>query len=97
MERGLRVVISGAGGAAQPPGMVASHTVLPVMGVPVESGAPHGMDSLLTIVRMPAGIPVTTVAIENARSASLVAVQILAAVVFSLREKSIGVPRTQRR
>ncbi len=78
VKRGLRVIIAGAGGAAHLPGMIASHTVLPVIGVPVESKALKGMDSLLSIVQMPAGIPVATVAIGNARNAGLLALQILA-------------------
>lgn len=77
-KRGLRVIIAGAGGAAHLPGMVASHTTLPVIGVPVESNALKGMDSLLSIVQMPAGVPVATVAIGNARNAGLLAVKILA-------------------
>jgi 5-(carboxyamino)imidazole ribonucleotide mutase len=77
-KRGLRVIIAGAGGAAHLPGMVASHTTLPVIGVPVESKALKGMDSLLSIVQMPAGVPVATVAIGNARNAGLLAVKILA-------------------
>lgn len=77
-ERGLKVIIAGAGGAAHLPGMTASHTLLPVIGVPIESKALHGMDSLLSIVQMPAGIPVATVAIGNARNAGLLALQILA-------------------
>jgi 5-(carboxyamino)imidazole ribonucleotide mutase len=76
--RGLKVVIAGAGGAAHLPGMVASLTDLPVIGVPVESKALHGLDSLLSIVQMPAGVPVATVAIGNARNAGLLAVRILA-------------------
>jgi 5-(carboxyamino)imidazole ribonucleotide mutase len=76
--RGLKVIVAGAGGAAHLPGMVASHTTLPVIGVPVETRALKGMDSLLSIVQMPAGIPVATVAIGNARNAGLLAVQILA-------------------
>lgn len=87
--RGLRVIIAGAGGAAHLPGMVASHTVLPVIGVPVESKALRGMDSLLSIVQMPAGIPVATVAIGNARNAGLLAVQILAVTDDALREKLV--------
>lgn len=77
-SRGLKVIVAGAGGAAHLPGMVASHTTLPVIGVPVETRALKGMDSLLSIVQMPAGIPVATVAIGNARNAGLLAVQILA-------------------
>lgn len=77
-ERGLQVIIAGAGGAAHLPGMVASLTTLPVIGVPVESKALKGLDSLYSIVQMPAGIPVATVAIGNARNAALLAVRILA-------------------
>ncbi len=87
ISRGLRVIVAGAGGAAHLPGMVASHTVLPVIGVPVESKALKGMDSLLSIVQMPAGIPVATVAIGNARNAGLLAMQILAASDAALQEK----------
>ncbi len=77
-ERGLRVIIAGAGGAAHLPGMVASATVLPVIGVPVPLATLDGMDSLLSIVQMPAGIPVATVSIGGARNAGLLAVRILA-------------------
>jgi 5-(carboxyamino)imidazole ribonucleotide mutase len=77
--RGLRVIVAGAGGAAHLPGMVASLTPLPVIGVPVESKALKGLDSLLSIVQMPAGVPVATVAIGGGRNAGLLAVQILAA------------------
>ncbi len=76
--RGLRVIIAGAGGAAHLPGMLASHTTLPVVGVPVETKHLKGMDSLLSIVQMPRGIPVATVAINNAENAGLLAVRILA-------------------
>jgi 5-(carboxyamino)imidazole ribonucleotide mutase len=77
-RRGLRVVIAGAGGAAHLPGMVASLTPVPVIGVPVESKALRGLDSLLAIVQMPGGIPVATVAIGGARNAGLLAIAILA-------------------
>ena len=77
--RGVRVVIAGAGGAAHLPGMVASATVLPVIGVPVPLAHLDGMDSLLSIVQMPAGVPVATVSIGGARNAGLLAVRILAA------------------
>jgi 5-(carboxyamino)imidazole ribonucleotide mutase len=79
-ERGLQVIIAGAGGAAHLPGMVAAHTSLPVLGVPVESHALKGLDSLLSIVQMPAGIPVATLAIGKAGAinAALLAVSILA-------------------
>ena len=77
--RGLRVIIAGAGGAAHLPGMVASHTPLPVIGVPVESKSLKGLDSLLSIVQMPGGIPVATVAIGGAKNAGLLAISILGA------------------
>ena len=75
--RGLKIIIAGAGGAAHLPGMLASLTPLPVIGVPVVTGALDGMDSLLSIVQMPAGVPVATVAIGNARNAGLLAVRML--------------------
>jgi 5-(carboxyamino)imidazole ribonucleotide mutase len=77
-DRGLRVIIAGAGGAAHLPGMLASATNLPVVGVPVRSSALSGLDSLLSIVQMPGGVPVATVAIDGARNAGLIAAQILA-------------------
>lgn len=77
-QRGVKVIIAGAGGAAHLPGMVAALTPLPVIGVPVSSRQLQGVDSLYSIVQMPAGIPVATVAIGNARNAGLLAVQILA-------------------
>ena len=77
--RGLKVIIAGAGGAAHLPGMVASYTPLPVIGVPVKGRALDGLDSLLSIVQMPNGVPVATVAINGATNAGLLAVQILAA------------------
>ncbi|MGD1908383.1 MAG: 5-(carboxyamino)imidazole ribonucleotide mutase [Leptolyngbyaceae cyanobacterium] len=76
-ERGLKVIIAGAGGAAHLPGMVAALSPLPVIGVPVKSRALNGIDSLYSIVQMPGGIPVATVAIGNAKNAGLLAVQIL--------------------
>ena len=87
--RGLEVVIAGAGGAAHLPGMVASMTVLPVLGVPVESRALQGIDSLLSIVQMPGGVPVGTMAIgtAGAKNAGLLAVRILAGNRPELREK----------
>jgi 5-(carboxyamino)imidazole ribonucleotide mutase len=84
-ERGLRVLIAGAGGAAHLPGMAASMTPLPVIGVPVPLEHLSGLDSLLSIVQMPAGIPVATVAIGNARNAGLLAVRILGAYDAELR------------
>ncbi|HEY0099269.1 MAG TPA: 5-(carboxyamino)imidazole ribonucleotide mutase [Pyrinomonadaceae bacterium] len=87
--RGVRVIIAGAGGAAHLPGMVAAQTLLPVLGVPVESRALKGLDSLLSIVQMPAGIPVGTLAIgqAGARNAALLAVAILANEDAALRER----------
>jgi 5-(carboxyamino)imidazole ribonucleotide mutase len=88
-SRGLEVIIAGAGGAAHLPGMVAAQTLLPVLGVPVESRALKGMDSLLSIVQMPAGIPVGTLAIgvSGATNAALLAVAILANTRPDLRER----------
>jgi 5-(carboxyamino)imidazole ribonucleotide mutase len=85
--RGLQVIIAGAGGAAHLPGMVASHTILPVIGVPVQSAALSGLDSLLSIVQMPKGVPVATVAIgaAGAANAGLLAVEILGATHPDLR------------
>jgi 5-(carboxyamino)imidazole ribonucleotide mutase len=85
--RGLRVIIAGAGGAAHLPGMVASLTPLPVIGVPVPLKHLDGMDSLLSIVQMPAGVPVATVSIGGARNAGLLAVRILAAADEELRAR----------
>jgi len=84
-DRGLRVVIAGAGGAAHLPGMLASLTPLPVIGVPVPLANLDGLDSLLSIVQMPAGVPVATVAVGNARNAGLLAVRILATSDADLR------------
>ena len=77
-ERGISVIIAGAGGAAHLPGMVAAMTTLPVIGVPVKSKALNGLDSLLSIVQMPGGVPVATVAINGAKNAALIAASILA-------------------
>ena len=77
-ERGLEVIIAGAGGAAHLPGMTAAFTVLPVIGVPVQTKTLQGLDSLLSIVQMPAGVPVATMAIGNAKNAGLMAARILA-------------------
>jgi 5-(carboxyamino)imidazole ribonucleotide mutase len=84
-SRGLRVIVAGAGGAAHLPGMTASYTALPVIGVPVPLKQLDGLDSLLSIVQMPAGIPVATVAVGNARNAGLLAVRILGASDSKLR------------
>jgi 5-(carboxyamino)imidazole ribonucleotide mutase len=86
-ERGLKVIIAGAGGAAHLPGMVASATVLPVIGVPVPLKYLDGLDSLLSIVQMPAGVPVATVSVGGARNAGLLAVRILAAHDPALRDR----------
>ncbi len=89
VDRGLEVIIAGAGGAAHLPGMAAAYTVLPVLGVPIESKTLKGMDSLLSIVQMPAGIPVATLAIgkAGATNAALLAISILANSRPELREK----------
>ncbi|MBE9213792.1 5-(carboxyamino)imidazole ribonucleotide mutase [Plectonema cf. radiosum LEGE 06105] len=89
VSRGIKVIIAGAGGAAHLPGMVAALTPLPVIGVPVASRYLKGVDSLHSIVQMPAGIPVATVAIGNAKNAGLLAVQILATYQPDLLEKVI--------
>ncbi|NJS16850.1 MAG: 5-(carboxyamino)imidazole ribonucleotide mutase [Nostocaceae cyanobacterium CSU_2_110] len=89
VSRGIKVIIAGAGGAAHLPGMVAALTPLPVIGVPVASRYLQGVDSLHSIVQMPAGIPVATVAIGNAKNAGLLAVQILATHQPDLLEKVI--------
>ncbi|MCP2170000.1 5-(carboxyamino)imidazole ribonucleotide mutase [Goodfellowiella coeruleoviolacea] len=86
-ERGLRVIIAGAGGAAHLPGMVASATVLPVIGVPVPLKHLDGLDSLLSIVQMPAGVPVATVSVGGARNAGLLAVRMLAVADAGLRRQ----------
>jgi 5-(carboxyamino)imidazole ribonucleotide mutase len=88
--RGLRVIIAGAGGAAHLPGMVASATPLPVIGVPVPLSHLDGLDSLLSIVQMPAGVPVATVSIGGARNAGLLAVRILGAADPVLRERMVA-------
>lgn len=78
LDRGLKVIIAGAGGSAHLPGMTASHTILPVIGVPVKSKSLDGLDSLLSIVQMPAGVPVATVAINGAKNAGILAAEIIA-------------------
>lgn len=87
--RGLKIVIAGAGGAAHLPGMIASHTPLPVIGVPIPTKALNGLDSLLSIAQMPAGVPVATVAIGNGRNAGLLAVKILAVSDTRLRQRIV--------
>jgi 5-(carboxyamino)imidazole ribonucleotide mutase len=86
-ERGLRIIIAGAGGAAHLPGMIASATPLPVIGVPVGITKLNGLDALLSIVQMPAGVPVATVAIDNARNAGLLAVRMLGISDERLRDQ----------
>ena len=88
-DRGLRVIIAGAGGAAHLPGMLAAVTPLPVIGVPVALKHLDGLDSLLSIVQMPSGVPVATVAVGNARNAGLLAVRILAASDEALRQRMV--------
>ena len=97
--RGLKVIIAGAGGAAHLPGMVAAQTLLPVLGVPVESRALKGLDSLLSIVQMPAGVPVGTLAIgaAGAKNAALLAVAMLANEDAALRERLRAFRREQER
>ena len=97
--RGIEVIIAGAGGAAHLPGMTAAHTTLPVLGVPIESKALKGLDSLLSIVQMPAGIPVATLAIgtAGAKNAALLAVAILANKRRPLREKLKAFRAEQKR
>lgn len=89
VDRGIEVIIAGAGGAAHLPGMTASKTPLPVIGVPVRSSALNGIDSLLSIVQMPAGIPVATVAIDNAENAGLLAARILGIKYPEIQKKVI--------
>ncbi|MFC6287804.1 5-(carboxyamino)imidazole ribonucleotide mutase [Nocardioides sp. GCM10027113] len=96
-DRGLQVIIAGAGGAAHLPGMLAAVTPLPVIGVPVPLKYLDGMDSLLSIVQMPAGVPVATVAIGNARNAGLLAVRILAAADPDLQRRMVDFQDDLRR
>lgn len=86
-ERGLQVIIAGAGGAAHLPGVLAASTVLPVIGVPIRTGALSGVDSLYSIVQMPRGIPVATVGVDGAANAALLAVAILAGADAGLRQR----------
>ena len=96
-SRGVQVIIAGAGGAAHLPGMLAAHTHLPVLGVPVRSRALNGVDSLLSIVQMPAGVPVLTLAIgeAGAKNAAIAAVSILALQDRTIRQKLIDFRRNQ--
>ena len=89
-ERGIEVIIAGAGGAAHLPGMIAAHSPLPVVGVPVKTSKLNGVDSLLSIVQMPGGVPVGSVAISNSENAGLLAVQILASGDPDLQEEMIA-------
>jgi 5-(carboxyamino)imidazole ribonucleotide mutase len=93
-DRGLKVIIAGAGGAAHLPGMVAALTPLPVIGVPVATRHLGGVDSLYSIVQMPGGIPVATVAIGNAKNAGLLAIQILATSDLQLRDRVLDYRRS---
>jgi 5-(carboxyamino)imidazole ribonucleotide mutase len=89
-QRGMRVIIAGAGGAAHLPGVTAAFTILPVIGVPIESKSLKGLDSLLSIVQMPPGVPVATVGIGAAKNAGLLAVQILAVADARLQQALVG-------
>jgi 5-(carboxyamino)imidazole ribonucleotide mutase len=99
-DRGLRVIIAGAGGAAHLPGMIASMTPLPVIGVPVPLQHLDGLDSLLSIVQMPAGVPVATVSVGGARNAGLLAVRVLAAsdhdLMLAMKEFQVGLAEQAR-
>lgn len=97
VERGLKVVIAGAGGAAHLPGMVASLTTLPVIGVPIKSKALNGIDSLLSIVQMPYGAAVATVAINQSKNAALLAVQILSISDINLSKAVADFKEAQRK
>lgn len=88
--RGIRIIIAGAGGAAHLPGMTASHTPLPVIGVPIRTKSMDGLDSLLSIAQMPAGVPVATVAVGNGKNAGLLAVEMLAMTDLALQKKILG-------
>jgi phosphoribosylaminoimidazole carboxylase PurE protein len=89
-ERGIEVIIAGAGGAAHLPGMIAAKTLLPVIGVPIATQHLGGLDSLLSIVQMPRGVPVATVAIGNAENAALLAARIIALTDASLRDRLVA-------
>jgi len=88
-KRGLKVIIAAAGGAAHLPGVTAAHTTLPVIGVPIKSKALNGMDSLLSIVQMPPGVPVATVSIDGSKNAALLALQILGIADEGIKQKLI--------
>ncbi|PKL82950.1 MAG: 5-(carboxyamino)imidazole ribonucleotide mutase [Ignavibacteriae bacterium HGW-Ignavibacteriae-3] len=93
-RRGIKVIIAGAGGSAHLPGMTASHTTLPVIGVPVQTKTLKGLDSLLSIVQMPSGVPVATVAIDGAKNAALLAIQIIATSDKVLSDKYLKYKKT---
>lgn len=88
-DRGLKVIIAGAGGAAHLPGVIAAYTTLPVIGIPIQSKALNGLDSLLSIVQMPSGVPVATVAIGGGKNAGLLAMEILGVANSAIHEKLI--------
>jgi 5-(carboxyamino)imidazole ribonucleotide mutase len=90
LRRGIKVIIAGAGGAAHLPGIIAANTILPVIGVPILSKALNGMDSLLSIVQMPPGVPVATVGIDGAKNAALLAMQILALSDEKIHQKMVN-------
>ena len=96
-KRGLKVIIAGAGGAAHLPGMVASSTVLPVIGVPIQVGKLKGLDALLSIAQMPKGVPVATMAVDNSVNAGLFAVRILATEDRKLHKKLLELNKSQKR
>lgn len=96
LERDIGAVIAGAGGAAHLPGMIASKTIVPVIGVPIAATGLDGLDSLLSIVQMPRGVPVATVAIDNAENAALLAVQIVAARLPGLQQRLLEHKRALR-
>lgn len=93
LKRGLKVIIAAAGGAAHLPGVTAAHTILPVIGVPIKGKSLEGMDSLLSIVQMPAGVPVATVAINGAKNAALLAVSIIAISNAGIQTKLVNYKR----
>lgn len=95
-RRGIKVIIAGAGGAAHLPGMVASLTTLPVIGVPIEVGSLKGLDALLSIAQMPRGIPVATVAVDNSHNAGLLAIRLLASHDLGLKRKLRQLQKSQR-
>ncbi|MGR6835293.1 5-(carboxyamino)imidazole ribonucleotide mutase [Syntrophomonas erecta] len=90
IERGMKVIIAGAGGAAHLPGVIAAYTVLPVVGVPIKTSSLSGVDSLYSIVQMPRGIPVATVAINGSANAALLAVEIMAVSDLQLRDRLVA-------